>query len=52
MENMKPFIDALEKVYGKAGNAGFGSAVFYEAAKQQAGLASIALDVYKQFMGD
>jgi hypothetical protein len=49
---MQPFIEALEMVYGKAGNAGFGSAVFFETAKQQTGLAAIALDVYKQFMGE
>ena len=46
-----PIIEALEKVYGKPNSTGFGSAVFYDESKQNANLASIALDVYKLFMG-
>jgi hypothetical protein len=45
-------IEALEKVYGKPSNAGFGSAVFYEMSKQGVSLATIALDDYKLFMGE
>lgn len=49
---MQPFIEALEQVYGKRSNSGFGSAVFYEASKLPGSLASMALDVYKFFMGN
>jgi hypothetical protein len=45
-------IEALEKVYGKAGRNGFGSAVFYDASKQDLSLASIALENYKIFIGE
>ncbi len=50
--NLTPIIDALEKVYGKPNNEGFGSAVFYQAAIKNSGLATIALETYKLFMGD
>lgn len=48
---MEKIVEALEKVYGKPSTSGFGSAVFYEVSKQQTGLASIALEEYKLFMG-
>jgi hypothetical protein len=51
-KNYTPIIEALEKVYGKPVSTGFGSAVFYDDSKQNAGLASIALDAYKLFMGE
>jgi hypothetical protein len=51
-KNYTPIIEALEKVYGKPVSTGFGSAVFYDESKQNASLASIALNVYKLFMGE
>ncbi len=51
-KNYTPIIEALEKIYGKRSSTGFGSAVFYDHSKQNASLSSIALDVYKLFMGE
>ena len=51
-KNYTPIIEALEKVYGKPNSTGFGSAVFFDDSKQNADLASIALDVYKLFIGE
>ena len=52
INNMDDIFKALEKVYGKACSAGFGSAVFHEISKPDSSLASIALNVYKLFMGE
>lgn len=49
---MDDIIIALEKIYGKRSSAGFGSSVFYEISKQDVSLTSVALEVYKLFMGD
>ena len=49
---MDDIIKALEDVYGKPCSTGFGSSVFYEISKQDISLASIALEVYKLFMGE
>jgi hypothetical protein len=49
---MNEIIEALQKVYGKAGNTGFGSAVFYAKPKQEEKLAITALENYKFFMGE
>jgi hypothetical protein len=43
--------EALEKVYGKASDAGFGSAVFHEAAHVNSTSDSIALAHYRRFLG-
>ena len=44
-------IESLEKVYGMASSAGFGSAVFYKNTKNVVALESIAANDYKTFMG-
>ena len=49
---MQPIVEALEQVYGKRSSTGFGSSVFYEIAKQDLSLTSVALEVYKLFMGE
>lgn len=49
---MNELIEALQKVYGKASNTGFGSAVFYALPKQEKKLALIALENYKYFLGE
>jgi hypothetical protein len=49
---MDDIIKALEDVYGKPCSAGFGSSVFYEISKQDVSLSSVALEVYKLFMGE
>lgn len=49
---MDDIITALEDVYGKRSSTGFGSSVFYEIAKQDLSLTSVALEVYKLFMGE
>jgi hypothetical protein len=47
----QPQIEALEKIYGKATDTGFGSAVFHGAAAIGISADSIALVHYKSFMG-
>ena len=42
----------LEAVYGASSQAGFGSAVFYEAAIAAADLEQAALDKYRYFVGE
>ena len=44
-------MEALEKVYGKASDTGFGSAVFHGSAATGISAESIALAHYKSFMG-
>jgi hypothetical protein len=44
-------MDALEKVYGKASPAGFGSAVFHEPVAAKALVEAIALKHYQAFLG-
>lgn len=44
-------MESLEKVYGKASDAGFGSAVFHEATDKKSMADSIALTHYKRFLG-
>jgi hypothetical protein len=43
---------ALEAVYGASSQAGFGSAVFYEAAIAAVDLEQAALEKYRYFVGD
>lgn len=49
---MNEFIDALQNVYGKSSNSGFGSAVFYASPKQEKKLAIIAFENYIYFLGE
>jgi hypothetical protein len=44
-------MEALEKVYGKASDAGFGSAVFHESAHSKVDAGDVALSHYKRFLG-
>lgn len=45
------FMESLEKVYGKASDAGFGSAVFHESADKNTAADSIAQKHYQRFLG-
>ena len=47
-----PYVTALEAAYGAPSQAGFGSAVFYEASPATDDLEQLARDKYKHFVGD
>lgn len=52
MENAyAPLVTALEKVFGKASDAGFGSAVFAEPTGQSSSCDEMALKHYTAFLG-
>jgi len=48
---LMPMVESLEKVYGKASSAGFGSAVFYDSVPAGLSINSTALEIYKKFVG-
>jgi hypothetical protein len=50
--NIPVYVVELESAYGAPSQAGFGSAVFYEAAIAAVDLEQAALDKYRYFVGD
>jgi hypothetical protein len=52
LQTRPAYVSALEAAYGAPSQAGFGSAVFYEAAIATADLEQAALDRYRYFVGE